>query len=372
MEPLIIQPPAQSKWQQIKERLKQPDLYIPVIFLVLFLAIFASYVNRYHLAGRSGTSDKKLADFFRLKSEPTKQSSLDGLVYPESDANRHPIGIMIENHPDSRPQSGLSSASVVYEAIAEGGITRFLAIFGPKLPNKVGPVRSARPYYLDWCLEYDCFYTHVGGSNEALDLINKLAIHDLDQFRYGTKNYGRAFYREPRRGIAIEHTMFSDPTKLYEIAAKNQWPLEDSSPTGNYKNDSAKDERPANQQVKVEMSSKQYNLVWNYDPITNSYKRTMGGVSHRDALTDTQLAPKVMIVQEVAAQPSGNSSLKMQTVGTGKAIIFQDGQRVDGTWEKVNQSIRTIFKDANGREIRFNRGQRWITIVNSGIAIVVQ
>lgn len=378
MNPLDIQsnPDQPSIWQTAKQRLKEPRVYVPVIFFILFLALSASFINRYYLAGRSGQElspgEKKLGSFLKLSQEPTKQSPLDGQIYPKSLADRHALGIMVENHTASRPQSGLSSAAVVYEAIAEGGITRFLAIFGPKLPDKVGPVRSARSYYLDWCLEYDCFYAHVGGSADALAAIKKLTIKDLDQFRYGVKKYGRTFYRQPLQGVATEHTMHTDPARLYEIAKINNWPLTGSIPAISFKNDSNPGQRPASQQVSIEISSKQYNVVWDYDPTTNSYKRTMGGSAHLDSLTNQQLAAKVVIVQEIISQPLGEKTLQMKTVDTGKATIFQDGQRLDGSWEKTTQIAPTIFLDASGKKIRYNPGKRWITIVNPGSTVTVQ
>jgi len=165
--------------------------------------------------------------------------------------------------------------------------------------------------------------------------------------------------------------MYTEPAKLYDIAKSNDWPLTGSIPPVNFKSDAKTSDRPASQKIEMAISSKLYNVVWDYDPTTNSYKRTLGGVSHWDALTDEQLAAKVVIIQEVPAQPLGEKTLQMQTVGTGKAMIFQDGQRVDGSWEKAKQTSRTIFRDANNKEIRYNPGQRWITIVTPGTTVTV-
>jgi hypothetical protein len=361
---------------EIIEKLKKPQVYVPVVLLVLFLGVGTMYA--FGRASKDATSPA--AKTFSLlkskvKAEKTATSPIDGLEYPESVAKRHALGVMIENHPDARPQSGLADAAVVYEAMAEGGITRFLAIFSPKLPAEVGPVRSARTYYLDWCLEYDCFYSHVGGNIDALDLIPKIGIKDLDQFKYGVSKYGKTYYRTPKKGIATEHTMFADPAKLYEIAKTNNWPESDSFPKISFKKPVAETERPASQQVKVEISSKSYEVIWDYDAATNSYARTMGGTPHKDGKSGQQIKSTVVIVQEAASKSIltriNEQGLQMDTVGGGKAYIYQDGKEVIGSWKKANQKAQTIFYDASDNEIKYNPGQRWITVVNPGSKVTV-
>ncbi len=364
-----------SKLKKVWQKFKEPKVYIPSFLLVVLLGVVASTLNRYAIANRSETKTVKSSIFGLKREEKTMISPLDGIRYSETDANRHTLGVMIENHPDSRPQFGLSDASVVYEAQAEGGITRFLAIFGPKLPEKVGPVRSARTYYLDECLEYDCFYAHVGGNRDALDLIPTLKIKDLDQFRYGVKQYDNAYYRVPKKGIATEHTMFANPAKLYKIAEANKWQMTDNFPVISFKDDLRKADRPTAQQVDIEISSKQFNTSWSYDPATNSYARAMGGVAHNDAGSGRQIVSKVVLVQEVPSKPTvtriNEQGLILSTVGTGKAQIFQDGKMIEGTWKKASQKERTIFYDDRGREIRYNAGQRWITMVDPGSKVTV-
>lgn len=361
-----------------KEQLKKPAVYIPTVIIILGLALGGSQLYRYtkgaKLDEQATTKNSGFGGFLNpVKESETKlaTSPLDGLKYPEDVANRHTLGIMIENHPDARPQSGLTSASVVYEAQAEGGITRFLALFGPKIPDKAGPVRSARTYYLDWCLEYDCFYGHVGGNIDALDLIPKIGIKDLDQFSLGTKAYARI----PKSGIAIEHTMYATPSKLYAIASDKGWSQTGGQAAVNFKEDASSTSRPAAQKIDIAISSASYNTSWAYDPSTNTYARSMGGSIHKDANNGEQIKSRVVVVQEVAAKQIltriNEQGLAMTTVGSGKAKVFQDGQVVEGTWKKSSQASRTIFYDAAGQEVKFNAGQRWITVVDPGSVVTV-
>lgn len=368
---------AKERLNQLREKFKRPAVYVPTLLLIIAIPIIGSQIYR-NVKGSNldGTATKKsgFGGFLRPAQDSGVKmavSPLDGVRYPEDVANRHTLGVMIENHPDSRPQSGLADAGVVYEAQAEGGITRFLALFGPKLPEKAGPVRSARTYYLDWCLEYDCFYAHVGGNIDALDLIPKIGIKDLDQFAIGT----RAYAREPKKGVAIEHTMFATVAKLYDMAKQKGWDQTGGQAAVSFKEDSAAKTRPAAQTIDIEISSKQFNTSWAYDPTTNTYIRSMGGTLHKDGRTGEQIKSKVVVVQEVASRPIvtriNEQGLVMTTVGEGKAKIYQDGVAVEGTWKKTSQKSRTVFYDATGTEVKFNAGQRWITVVDPGSKVTV-
>lgn len=378
-QPIDPEKPNKSEKPRLtlSQKLKQPKVYVPIILAVLILPLIGSQIYRYAVGGQQDGGNKPNFGFLKTsEEEKLVVSPLDGLRYPEDVANRHALGVMIENHPESRPQEGLADAGVVYEAEAEGGITRFLAIFGPKAPERVGPVRSARTYYLDWCLEYDCFYAHVGGNSDALALIPKIGIKDMDQFRYGVRQYNNTFYRVPKKGVAIEHTMFGEPAKLWDIAInQNKWPATGGFPTVDFKSDEAKDKRGVAQTIDIEISSRQFNTSWTYDPTTNSYKRSMGGAIHKDGKSGNQIESKVLIVQEIPNKPvissSGKQVLSFNTVGSGKATIFQDGKQVTGTWKKEKQKERTIFYDETGEEIRYTAGQRWVTVVTPGSKVTV-
>lgn len=297
-------------------------------------------------------------------------SQLDGSLYLQDDAQRHPLAIMIENHPDARPQSGLDKASIVYEAIAEGGITRFMAVYGPNVATKIGPVRSARTYYLDWALEYDAYYTHVGGNIDALDLIPKIGIKDLDQFRYGD----RAFWREPQAGKATEHTMYTNGEKLYEIASQNKW--KDSSFTPmSFKENPPKESRPATNSISIDFSTDSYKVKWVYNPENNNYDRSMAGSAHFDGVSKSQLIANNIVIQEVNRTATvtriNENGWTMDTIGSGNAKIVHDGKVTEVTWKKTDRNSRTKFFGKDANEIQFNPGVTWYEIVPPGTAVTV-
>ncbi len=296
---------------------------------------------------------------------------------------RRPLAVMIENHQESRPQSGLSFSDVVYETVAEGGITRFMAVFYCNLADvQVGPVRSARTYYLDWLAEYDALYAHVGGANtpgpaDALGQIIKYSVKDLNQFSIGFPVFWRD-YQRLGHSVATEHTMYSTTQKLWEVGAKRGWTATDSAGIrwdSKFTPWKFKDDKGGGTTSKITVnfweSQPNYRVEWNYDAASNAYKRNNGGKEHTDLDNNSQLAPKVVVVQfqkESNANDGypGNVHLLYGTVGSGKAYIFQDGGFTEGKWMKATRIARTKFVDKNGKELELNRGQIWIQTVPEG------
>ncbi|MBI2314901.1 DUF3048 domain-containing protein [Candidatus Daviesbacteria bacterium] len=298
-------------------------------------------------------------------------------------SKRRPLAVMVENHTESRPQSGLSSADIIYEAVAEGGITRFMALYYCNLSDvQVGPVRSARTYYLDWLGEYDALYAHVGGANtpgpaDALSQIIKYGVKDLNQFSIGFPVFWRD-YQRLGRSVATEHTMYSTTAKLWEIGAKRGWTATDSA---GIKWDSKftpwkfKEEKGGGSTTKLVVNFWQsqpgYEVNWTYDSASNTYQRKNGGSNYIDLNNKAQLTAKNIVIQfqrESNANDGypGNVHLLYGTTGSGKALIFQDGNVIEGKWIKVSRTARSKYVNASGKEIEFNRGQIWIQTVPEG------
>ncbi|MBU1032165.1 DUF3048 domain-containing protein [Patescibacteria group bacterium] len=295
---------------------------------------------------------------------------------------RRPLAVMIENHTEARPQSGLFNADIIYEAVAEGGITRFMALFYCNPGDvQIGPVRSARTYYLDWLEEYDALYAHVGGANtpgpaDALSQIIKYGVKDLNQFSIGFPVFWRD-YQRLGHSVATEHTMYSTTTKLWEVGAKRGWTATDSAGIRWDKNFTPwkfKDDKgggtTSNITVNFWESQSAYQVQWQYDKETNSYKRK-NGESHTDLNNGKQLEAKVVIVQfqrEANANDGypGNVHLLYGTTGSGSALIFQDGNVIEGKWIKASRTARSKYLDKNSKEVEFNGGQIWIQTVPEG------
>ncbi|KKP99156.1 MAG: hypothetical protein US07_C0023G0004 [Candidatus Levybacteria bacterium GW2011_GWB1_36_18] len=331
----------------------------------------------------------------------TEACPLNGVLYSKQQKKwweeHRPLGVMIENHEDSRPQSGISRADAVYEAVAEGGITRMLNVYYCQAPAQVGPVRSARTYFLDFISEYgeSPLYAHVGGANtpgpaDALGQIEDYdwaGYNDLNQFSIGFPTFWRD-YNRLGHPTATEHTMYSTTDKLWKFA-KEERKLSnvdkngDSWSTGfreySFKNDPSASSRPGAQIVHIEFweGYKAYFVDWVYDKAKNIYLRKSGGVPHMDKNTNQQLSAKVIVVLFMSERHANdgyedNAHLLYGTKGTGKALVYMDGKEIKGTWSKAGRTDRTIIKDSSGEEVKFTRGKLWFEILPLGAVAEVK
>ena len=345
--------------------------------------------------GASGTQQHFVIDPSIPRTQPCP---LNGKLYTKQEEaiwqKRRPLAVMIENHQESRPQSGLSSADVVYEAVAEGGITRFMSVFYCGIAAQsvnLAPVRSARTYFLPWVLEYDALYNHVGGAGvcddptvdtraKALCQIDQYKIKDMDQF-------GISFptcYRNPDRldhPVATEHTMVCVTDKLLKIASDRGWTNVDTNGVSwdknfvswKFKDDAAAAERSASFSATFTAwkGYSDYSVKWVYDKSSNTYKRFNGGQPHTDLETKEQLTAKNVII--LFADETGpvdeHGHLLYDNIGSGTGLLYQDGKNIKVTWQKANRNARTKFFDSSGKEVSFNRGQIWIEMLPTGTSI---
>jgi hypothetical protein len=292
-----------------------------------------------------------------LPTPPEKpKSPLTGMEVTEEDTKRPVIGVMIENSTFARPQSGLKDAGVVYEAIAEYGITRFLALYQEANPGNIGPVRSARPYYVDWAHAYDAAYGHVGGSPDGLAKIKAEGIRDMDQF-FNSGSYHRISQRE------APHNVYTSMQNLRDLASSKGWTTSTFTPLARKKEAPVK--AVTANSINIAISGPTYNVHYDYDAASNTYLRTMAGQPHTDADSGARLAPKVVIglATQYSLMSDGYHST-YATTGSGAVKIFQDGIVTEGTWTREGNSNYS-FKDANGKEITLNPGQTWITVVGN-------
>jgi hypothetical protein len=338
----------------------------------------------------------------------TEVCPLNGKMYTveekESWEKRRPLTVMVENHLEARPQSGMSRADVIYEAVAEGGITRFLLVYfcdAQAVDTTIGPVRSARTYYLDWASEYGEYplYAHVGGAHcdpetghgclngakaDALGQISDYGwegANDMNQFSIGYPTFWRDYERIGHT-VATEHTMYSTTEKLWKVAEEREWT--NTSPDGDDWMDSFvpwsfKDgEGGAGEATKISFNfweeHKDYSVTWEYDSENNNYKRFNGDKEHKDLNNDQQLTTENVVVlfqKESSANDGypGNLHLLYGTIGQGEALVFQNGKAIKGKWSKADRTSRTELYDSSGKEIEFVRGKIWLEILPKGTEV---
>lgn len=286
---------------------------------------------------------------------------LDGVMVEKDKVNKFPFAIMIENVPEARPQKGLSKASVIYETFAEGGITRFMAVFSGEKVEEIWPVRSARHYYLEWSSEYNALYVHCGGSPQAYEMISDFKIPVLNELSVDAKY----FWRGPE---GMPHNLYTSSNLLEKaIADKNyEKRMVPKYESWKFKNEKKKEDRPNDEHyVRVGFAGP-YNPEFKYDRESNSYLRYTSGLEHQDRLTGKQLSAKNVVVQMVLPETyfgDDKGRIDISVTGEGKAYVFRDGEAIEGTWKKKERVARTKFFDKNNKEIQLNRGQTWVVVV---------
>lgn len=308
---------------------------------------------------------------------------LNGAMYTknreETWGKRRPLGVMVENHADARPVIGLSRADVIYEAVAEGGITRFLAVFLCQDAGDIAPVRSARTYFLDWVSEYDALYAHVGGANtpgpaNALGQIRDYGIMDMDQFGLGFPTYWRGTDR------LAPHNVHSTTKKLWEAAEERKFGPEDEDgkrwddnfTMWKFKDDASLESRGNQGDIVVPFWSEysDYTVTWKYDREANVFRRYHGQEAQIDPLTKEHLSGKNVIIQFQTERKANDGypdgHLLYTTTGSGNALILQDGKAISGKWVKSSRRERTKYLDSKGKEIELVRGLIWIETVPVG------
>jgi hypothetical protein len=361
-----------------------------VIILAAVLYIAAAAGSYYYFAGNTVNQGNYKAPSSTISKETgttvdsgpkTEECPMNGQMFSKAQKAkweaRRPLGIMVENSLDARPQSGLTSADIVYEAVAEGGITRFLTIFYCQDAKIVGPVRSARIYFVRLLQGYGEFplYAHVGGANTPgpADALGEIGDLGLNQFGVPFPNYWRDYDRLP--GVVTEHTMYTDTTKLWAYSAKRKLTEVDEDGVKWDKSFTpwtfADDAKKKGTVAKIsygfwDASASTYGVQWNYDAETNSYKRVNGGKPHLDKNTGKQITSKNVIVMFATEKPANDGyeggHLLYGVIGSGDAIIFQNGEASKGTWSKKTAEDPVTFS-VKGEEVEMVRGQVWVSVL---------
>lgn len=312
-----------------------------------------------------------------IKLPPYVPGPLDGRSTPRRLAMRRPLAVMVENYyPGARPQTGLGAASTVIETLAEGGITRFMAIYLEHDAPKVGPVRSTRIYFDHYAASFHAIFVHVGGNDDAQTHLAYLPdVFNIDENHWeisltdtGTPLFWRSADRVP------PHNMYISTYKIRAYADRHHQDWAYTNVYLPHKHPAAK--HGAIHTITIDYQDPlnpapqpPYDVTYRYDAATNTYLRYMGGAPHVDAATGKQLAPANVVVMDIgngvpdpAAGPT-IGSIRLPVVGRGTAFYFRDGTVEKGVWSLPNENAPLRFYDAHGKLVAFNPGQTWIDAV---------
>lgn len=298
------------------------------------------------------------------EEEPTPPPPPPKLKIIDLDSKTRPIAIMVDNESGAWPHAGLQDAFLIYEIIIEGGQSRLMAIFKDKDTSMIGPIRSARHYFLDYAMENDAIYTHFGFSPQAQSDIKTYGINNIS----GTQADGSAFWREPPLGGW--HNVFTKISNLTAKAtAKGYRTTSDATPLLNYSvseiDQSVMQGTQIANNIRVNYSSSHY-VSYQYDPTTKLYKRFMRGNPHVDRVTGAQYTFKNIIVYKVRNYAlndgSGKGRQGLENIGSGDGYYITDGYSIPIKWEKTDRTAKTTYKDLAGNEIKVNDGNTIIHI----------
>ena len=291
--------------------------------------------------------------FSPYTGEEVKKEILDNIA----------ILAIVENSVAARPQSGLNAADIVYETLAEGGTPRFIALFQSGDAQKVGPIRSARSYFLDISKEYNLPFAHCGGSEEALVEIKKENLMSLNEMTYAP-----TYWRDKER--KAPHNLYTSTDKLRELAKTKNFV---KAPTVNLKFDKSywdSDKLSPATDVLLKIN-KLYNTSYTYKD--GFYFKSMDRVSSINKEDNLPLTYKNIVVQvtTIKTQMDGNH-LDIALVGAGDGYVISNGKFIKMHWTKKNDTSQTHLTDQEGNDLPLNPGKTWWNIVDKSTVVDIK
>lgn len=270
------------------------------------------------------------------------------------------VAVMINNHPKARPQSGLGQADIVYELLAEGDVTRFLAIYQSEKPEKIGPIRSARDYFIELAKGYDSLYIAHGYSPDAKALIDQGYINNLNGMNYD----GTLFYRASDR--KAPHNSYTSFENILEGAELNKYSMEEE-PTALPFLESNEVEALGGENTNSVMisyfSNSQFNSSYEYDEKLEKYKRYSNGELTADHDTgDPVLLDNIFIVETDHKVLDNEGRRSIDITSGGRGYLLQKGKWREVNWENIDGKILPI---ENGKQVGLVPGRTWINVIPS-------
>ena len=304
--------------------------------------------------------------------KPLENKIIKKLKIVDENSKTRPIAVMINNNHQAWPHAGLDDAYITYEIIAEGGISRLMAIYKDKDTAKIGSVRSSRPYYLDYALENDAIYVHFGWSEDAKSDISSLGVDNINGMTDSS-----TFWRDTSLKKASEHTAFTSMEKINATAKEKGYDRDTNKDLLlNYSIDEINIDKKEEAQKadKIYIKYSYYtDSSYEYDETNKVYLRSMSGTPHTDAITGKQYAYKNIIITPIenyAYDSYGRQ--KLNNIGSGEGYFITNGYAVPITWEKESRSSQTVYKYKDGKEIKVNDGTTFIQIQPKGEVLTIE
>lgn len=295
-------------------------------------------------------------------------SPLSGMYGPEERVNRRPVAVIFDNHRRARWQAGLRQAEIVYEFLVEGNITRYLGLFLINDPELIGPIRSARPYFITTTLEYDAVFVRCGGSEQAKRDVKELKLADID----GLASEKNVFWRYYDTGKKIPNNLYSSIDIIRRTQKNRGYRLTgDFEPFKFHEKEMNIQGDEANIVIIKYSSSNSTKYV--YDSEEKVYKRYKDDKLHVDELDNEPLVAKNILIQEANTKVIDNEGrLEIDLIGKGEGKYITNGKVIDIKWEKKDRHSKTRFYENGNNELVLNPGITWIQVVKPNTMITVE
>lgn len=337
-------------------------------FIIIIVAMIAFFVV-YSVSNKdkNKTTDKEETV---ASAEPTEdphkgqaRSMFTGLWIDESIVNNRPYAFMFNNIKDAFPQSGTSEMDILYEAVVEGGITRLMGISQNVTSDRIGSLRSARPYYVSIAKEYDALYVHIGGSDDAKKKISQLEVADFD----GNSGIGNTLiYRD--KSIKAPHNAFTSKERIDKVVDSKGYHKDYEGKKDNHftfydEVQSISGNGSASEKVNIELSgyAKPY---FTYNKDEQLYYRYAFNTEHIDKNTNKQLAFTNIIIQYVKQWSYDSHDRQKMDIydSTGDGVYISAGEYKDITWKRNEDKLTMQYLD-NGELLKVNPGKTYIALV---------
>lgn len=323
-----------------------------ILLIILSIALISTGCKN-KLDNNSNSNDSSNSQITTPNS-PTEQkyyAPYTGEEVTKEVANNIAFMSIIENSPEARPQSGFTEADIVFEAMAEGGITRCLALYQKDNSPKIGPVRSMRTYFIDLAYEYNLPFAHCGGSHDALDRINKEKPMSLNEMVNGS------YYWRDKTIKIQEHGLYTSTDKIKALITEKDYI---KSPTVKLNFDKAYWDNlnaPAANNITVKFNG-QYTTAYTFKD--GLYYKSMNKIPSINKEDSKPVAVKNIVIQKVNYRTRANELyLDADLIGQGDGYIISNGKAQKVTWSKADLHSQTIFKDENGKIVPLNPGKTW-------------
>ncbi len=288
------------------------------------------------------------------EEEPKFTFPLTGIETDKESTDRT-IAVMINNHPDARPQSGLHKADIIFEVLAEGGVTRFLALFQSEQPENIGPVRSARHYYIQLASGYNALYVHHGWSPQAQELILSGFIDSLNGLYYDGSLFQRASFR------VAPHNSYITYENILKGAEQNNYEVTSETPKYTFLDGEGEVSGTDHVTATINYSTNQFESRFEYDTATEAYNRYSSNGLMVDLETNEKIVlNNVLIIETTHTVLDDAGRLDVDVTSGGRAYLLQKGKYREVEWKNVDGRI-TPYLD--GTELPLVPGKTWISIV---------